>query len=60
MGDNKYNGSIELISGITPKNKGNFPLVNAKDIQVDDDGVRLSEALTNVISNSEIEKILKG
>ena len=56
MGDNKYNGSIELISGITPKNKGNFPLVNAKDIQVDDEGTRLSDTL----SNSEIEAILNN
>lgn len=28
----EYNGTIELISGITPKNKGNFALVNAKDV----------------------------
>lgn len=28
----EYNGTIELISGITPKNNGNFALVNAKDV----------------------------
>lgn len=31
-----YNGSIDLISGIRPKNNGQFPLVNAKDIYVDE------------------------
>ena len=36
-----YNGSIELISGITPKNNGDFALVNAKDVQVDETGMRL-------------------
>ena len=28
----EYNGTIELISGITPKNNGDFALVNAKDV----------------------------
>lgn len=40
-----YNGSVELISGIKPKNGGTFPLVNAHDVQVDDDGTRLDEVL---------------
>lgn len=39
----KYNGSIELISGIKPA--GDFPIAEAKDIQVDDEGTRLSTAL---------------
>lgn len=42
-----YNGTIELISGIKPKNDGNFPLVHAKDVQIMDDGTRLSEVLNN-------------
>ena len=31
-----YTGSVDLISGIRPKNNGSFPLVDAKDIYVDD------------------------
>lgn len=41
-----YRGSIELVSGITPKNGGNFPLVNADDVQVGD---QESSRLSNVI-----------
>lgn len=44
----KYNGSVELISGITPANGQDFPLVAAHAIQVDDEGTRLDEALKNV------------
>ena len=47
----QYNGSIELISGIKPKNNGDFPLVNARDIQVDDEGTRLDEKLTQLEDN---------
>ena len=38
----EYNGGIELISGITPKNGGDFALVHAKDIEMND-GSRLCE-----------------
>ena len=38
----EYKGSVELISGITPKNGGSFALVHAKDVQMND-GTRLSE-----------------
>lgn len=44
----EYSGSIELISGIKPKNNGKFPLVNAKDVQVDASGKRLDEKLTEL------------
>lgn len=44
----EYNGSIELISGITQKGGGTFPLASAKDIQVDDEGTRLDAKLTEV------------
>lgn len=44
----KYNGSVELISGVTPANGQDFPLVAAHAVQVDDDGTRLDEALKNV------------
>ena len=37
--------AIELISNITPKNNGKFPLVDAKDVQVDNEGTRLDAAL---------------
>ena len=33
----KYNGSVELISGITPANGQDFPLVAAHAVQVEDD-----------------------
>ena len=39
-----YQGTIDLISGIRPKNGGTFPLVNAHDVYVDDN-TRLDEAL---------------
>lgn len=37
----EYKGSVELISGITPKAGGDFPLVEAKDVLMPD-GSRLS------------------
>lgn len=40
MAENKY--GVELISGITPKNNGTFPLVHARDVEMPD-GTRLSE-----------------
>lgn len=39
-----YQGSVDLISGIRPKNGGAFPLVDAHDVYVDDN-TRLDEAL---------------
>ncbi|MBQ3489620.1 MAG: hypothetical protein IJA86_03415 [Clostridia bacterium] len=38
----EYKGSVELISGLIPKNGGSFALVHAKDVQMND-GTRLSE-----------------
>lgn len=35
-----YRGSIELISGLTPANNQDFPLMESHAIQVDDDGTR--------------------
>lgn len=43
-----YNGSVELISGLKPKNGGTFPLVNAPDVQVDEDGTRLPVMLSKI------------
>lgn len=39
---NDYNGTVDLISGIRPKNNGTFPLVNAQDVLMPN-GSRLSE-----------------
>lgn len=46
-----YNGSIDLISGIRPKNNGTFALVDAHDIQVAQDGERLDAALEKIGKN---------
>lgn len=57
-----YKGSIELISGIKPKNNGEFPLVNAADIAVyKQEGSETKEyrldAYLNSIGVSEDDKI---
>lgn len=52
-----YNGSIELISGLKPKNNGNFPLVNAPDVQVDDDGTRLPAALAKITEVQSVDAL---
>lgn len=44
----EYKGSIELISGITQKGGGTFPLASAKDIQVDNEGKRLDTKLEEI------------
>ena len=51
----EYNGSIELISGITQKGGGTFPLAAAKDIQVDASGKRLDTKLAE--QDNEIAQI---
>ena len=43
-----YNGTIELIAGVKPANNGNFPMVNAKDVYVDDD-TRLDAKLNGLV-----------
>lgn len=43
-----YNGSIELISGITQKNGQDFPLVEAHAVQMKENGERLDEYLANI------------
>ena len=45
---NNYKGSIELLSGLRPKNNKDFPLMQAHDIQVDENGTRLDEVLENI------------
>ena len=45
-----YPGTVDLISGIRPKNNGEFPLVNAEDVYVDDN-TRLDTALDKLTDN---------
>lgn len=40
-----YKGTIDLISGLRPKNGKDFPLMQAHDIMVAEDGTRLDEKL---------------
>ena len=49
-----YNGTVELIAGITQKNGQNFALVNAPAVQVDDTGKRLDQALSELGSSQSI------
>ena len=53
-----YKGTIDLIAGLRPKNNGNFPLMQAHDIVVDENGTRLDEYLTENIG--EIAELLKN
>lgn len=41
----KCKGSVELISGSTPTNNQDFPLVDAHYVQIDDEGQQLDEKL---------------
>lgn len=43
-----YKGSIDLISGLRAKNNGDFPLMEAHDILVDESGTRLDEKLESM------------
>ncbi len=52
-----YNGSVELISGLKPKNNGDFPLVNAPDVQVDDDGTRLPVMLAKITEVQSVDAL---
>lgn len=64
MAENKY--GVELISGITPKNNGTFPLVHSRDVEMPD-GTRLSEltipnqtsSLLPDVTEADNEKILQ-
>lgn len=52
-----YNGSVELISGLKPKNGGTFPLVNAPDVQVDEDGTRLPVMLAKITEVQSVDAL---
>lgn len=45
--------SIELISKIKPKNNGDFAIVDAIDVQIDDTGKRLTDALEDLTVKAE-------
>ena len=44
----KYNGSVQLMAGITQKGGGDFALIEANAIQTKDDGTRLDSELTEI------------
>lgn len=52
-----YNGSVELISGLKPKNGGTFPLVNAQDVQVGEDGTRLPVMLAKITEVQSVDAL---
>lgn len=52
-----YNGSVELISGLTQKNGGDFPLVNAPDVQVSEDGTRLPAVLAKITEVQSVDAL---
>lgn len=55
-----FKGSVDLISGLRPKNNGTFPLMEAHDIVVDKDGTRLDEKLESIDNTvGDIESIVK-
>ena len=53
----KYKGSVELISGLTQKNGGKFPLLDASAIQVDDNDTRLNQIIEDIKNGSAITQI---
>lgn len=42
---NNYNGSVELMAGITQKGGGDFALIDASAVQTGEDGTRLDTEL---------------
>lgn len=42
-----YNGTVQMHSGFIPQNDGDFPLLRAKDVYIDDD-TRLNDRLTAI------------
>ena len=54
-----YSGSIDLISGLRPKNGGAFPLVDAADVRVDDQ-TRLSDKMAHLDRMSSAFGIAEG
>ena len=57
----EFHGTVELAAGITPKNRGDFALVGAHDVQVDDDGNRLDTEFSNLKSalNDSVSDLIR-
>lgn len=55
-----YKGSVELISGITQKNGGDFPLMDASAVQYDDTGMRMDEKMRTVSEKVKTLETEKG
>ena len=55
-----YNGSIELISGIKPKNSNDFPLVEAHDVLVGENNRRLDNAVDDLDNLVYVELSVSG
>ena len=51
-----YNGSVTLISGITQKNNGTFPLIEANAVLVDNDDKRLDALLDEIKTKHEQDR----
>ena len=45
---NSYTGCVDVIDGLRPINGNSFPIVQAHDVQVYEDGTRLDEVLENI------------
>ena len=57
---NNYNGSVELMAGITQKGGGNFALIDANAVQTREDGTRLDAELTSLqASASQLSDAIK-
>lgn len=52
-----YKGSVELISGITQKNGGSFPLMDASAVQYDDTGKNVKQAIEELEAGGNVEAI---
>lgn len=52
-----YKGSVELISGITQKNGGSFPLMDASAVQYDDTGKNVKQAIEELEAGGNVETI---
>lgn len=51
----KYNGSVELMAGITQKGGGDFALIDANAVQTKEDGTRLDAELSEI--NAKLEEL---
>lgn len=54
-----YNGSVELMAGITQKGGGDFAMVEANAVQTREDGTRLDaelESLQGLVGNTAVSE----